>query len=472
LTESNSDQSVPWYGRSLNFEMLWRDFPPPPDYFSTVYRMSRSELRARQEVRFLQQVRRGWEVPFYRRHWSAVGLEPGDIRGLEDLEKIPPYTVDDIRKSIERNPPWGDYLGLDIERDPPMPLVIQTSGGTTGMPRPMMYAPQDREVMNILMGRRLHMQGVRAFDLVQIALSFGLSNGGIATREGVWKYTGAIPVMTGSGANTPTRRQIEILKAWKVSFLVGFPAYLRHMALIAQNELGLEPHSLGLKGLLVHLGVDSREALEELWGAAVYDCYGVHECGAVAADCSYRTGMHIFEDAFLLEIVDPDTQAPKADGERGTIFLTSLFRRLAPVIRYNVNDVSAFASGDCPCGATHRRLERVYGRSDNMVKLRGVNLFPEVIGEIISRDRRCNGEYVCLVETIGPAGRDEMTVLVEMVDKAADGALLAADLARGFRETVGVKIVVKTVGKGELDSLTGLSQTSKVKRVIDRRKPS
>jgi phenylacetate-CoA ligase len=155
-----------------------------------------------------------------------------------------------------------------------MPLIVQTSGGTTGLPRPMIFTPRDREVMNIITGRRLFMQGVRPYDLVQVALSMGLTNGGVLAREGIWKYTGAIPVMTGSGAQTPTRRQIELMRAWKVKHLIGFPAYLKHMGLVARDELGIEPRSLGIKSLIVHLGVDDRGALEELWSADVYDTYG------------------------------------------------------------------------------------------------------------------------------------------------------------------------------------------------------
>ena len=461
-------EAVPWYGRALDLEALWREFPPPPDYVERTHRMSRDELRRLQEKRFLAQVERAWQVPFYRLHWSAAGMQPGDVRSLDDLVKIPPYTVHDIRKSIERDPPWGDFIGLDPER--PVPLIVQTSGGTTSLPRPMLYAPQDREVMNILMGRRLYLQGVRPFDPVQIALSFGLSNGGMAAREGVWKYSGAIAVPTGSGANTPTRRQIEILKEWRVKFLIGFPAYLRHMGIVAADELGIDPRSLGVKGLLVHLGVDSREMLEEQWGAPVYDCYGVHECGALAVDCEHRTGMHVFEDAFVVEVVDPQTGLPRPEGERGTLFLTTLFRHLAPVIRYNVNDVSAFARGACACGGTHRRLERIYGRTDHMVKLRGVNVFPEAVGEIVARNPRCNGEYVCVVDTIGDQ-RDELTVMAEMVQGDAD-PVVTAELQSRLREALGLRIAVKTVKAGELDALTGLNRTSKIQRLIDRRKPS
>lgn len=465
-------EAVPWYARALDHEALWKEFPPPPDYLQITHRMSRDELRRIQEQRFLQQVARAWQVPFYQMHWSAAGMEPGDIRSLDDLENIPPYTVHDIRKSIERRPPWGDFVGLDPEHDSPLPLVVQTSGGTTSLPRPMLYSPRDREVMNILMGRRVHLQGVRAFDPILLALSFGLSNGGIAAREGIWKYTGAIPVPSGSGANTPTRRQLELISQWRVKFLMGFPAYLRHMGLVATEELGLDPRTLGIKGLLVHLGVDNRQMLEEQWGAPVYDCYGVHECGALAADCEFRSGMHLFEDAFVVEIVDPANGRRKPDGERGTLFLTALFKHLAPVIRYNVNDVSAFATGECPCGGTHRRLERIYGRTDHMVKLRGVNVFPEAIGQVVTDIAGLNGEYVCIVETVGASMQDELTVMAEADSTGADFRTLSAVLSRRLKETIGVRTVVQIVNKGELESRTGLNRTSKIQRLFDRRKSS
>jgi phenylacetate-CoA ligase len=179
--------------------------------------------------------------------------------------------VHDLRAGLQENSFWADYIGIDPQTDEPMPLIVQTSGGTTGLPRPMIFTPRDREVMNIMTGRRLFMQGVRPFDLVQVTLSMGLTNGGVLAREGIWKYTGAVPVMTGSGAQTPTRRQIELIRAWKPKFLVGFPAYLKHMALVARDELKIDPRKLGIKGLIAHLGLEDRSGLEELWGADAFE---------------------------------------------------------------------------------------------------------------------------------------------------------------------------------------------------------
>jgi phenylacetate-CoA ligase len=460
--------SPPRYYAALDFEALWRDYPPAPEFFETTWRLPRDQMRALQNERFLTQMKRAWEIPFYQRHWKDAGMQPGDIRSLDDLANIPAFSVHDLRDAIARNPPWGDFIGIDPESDAPMPLAMQTSGGTTGLPRPMIYSPQDREVMNIITGRRLHMQGVRPFDLVQVTLSLGLSNGGFLAREGIWKYTGAVPVMTGSGAQTPTRRQIEIMLAWKTRHLIGFPAYLRHMGHVMRDELNIDPRSVGIRSLIVHLGTDDRASLEELWGADVYDTYGTNECGSLAAECAEKNGMHVFEDAFVLEMIDTETGASVADGERGTIYQTTLFKHLAPLIRFNSNDVSSFKTGTCSCGCGQLRIDRIFGRSDNMIKLRGTNIFPEAIGALVSEARESNGEYVCIVER-GSGGQDEMEVKVEVLDPVRDGATLEKNLAERLKTALGVKIKVEAALPGSLDELTGLRANSKVRRLIDNR---
>ncbi len=459
---------VPRFYAALDFEKLWAEFPPAPEYFETTYRLSNDEMRALQETRFLEQMKRAWEIPFYQRHWGKAGMQAGDIRSLDDLKSIPAFSVHDLRDAIARNPPWGDFIGIDPENDAPMPLAMQTSGGTTGLPRPMIYSPQDREVMNIITGRRLFMQGVRPFDLVQVTLSLGLSNGGFLAREGIWKYTGAVPVMTGSGAQTPTRRQIEIMLAWKTKHLAGFPAYLRHMGHVMRDEIGVDPRSVGIRSLIVHLGTDDRQPLEELWNADVYDTYGTNECGSLAAECSEKNGMHVFEDAFFLEMIDPETGQDVPDGERGTIYQTTLFKHLAPLIRFNSNDVSAFKTGSCTCGCTHRRIDRIFGRSDNMVKLRGTNIFPEAIGAIVSETRESNGEYVCIVE-LGAQGQEEMSVRVELIDPNSATGKIETALAERLKMSLGVKIKVEACAPGSLSALTGLKDSSKVRRLIDKR---
>lgn len=413
-------------------------------------------------------VKRGWEIPFFQRHWKAAGIEAGDIRTLDDLTVLPPYDVSHIRESIDRNPPFGDFMGISPSDG--MPLVLQTSGGTTGLPRPMLYSPQDRETMAILGGRRFAMHGIRPGDLVLVSYSLGLGNGGMAPREAIWRYTGAVPVMTGSGANTPTRRQIEIIKAWKINVILGFPSYLRHMALVAKEEMGIDPKSLGIRLLGTHLGMENRELIEDLWGAPAFDMYGTHESGMLAAECQHQTGMHVMEDAFILEMADPETGKILPDGEKGTTYITTLYKYGAPQIRFNVNDISAFHTDTCPCGNTMKRLKRIFGRNDNMIKLRGVNVFPEAIGAAVLEDKQSNGEFFCFVDRVGQAQADHMDVWVELVDERADAELFKTNLERRMKEVLGVKVQITPVPKGSLDKYTGTSSTSKIKRLMDRRK--
>jgi phenylacetate-CoA ligase len=178
--------------------------------------------------------------------------------------------------------------------------------------------------------------------------------------------------------------------------------------------------------------------------------------------------MHVMEDAFILEIADPDTGKILPDGERGTIYITTLYKWGAPQIRFNVNDISAYHTTGCACGSTMRRFQRIFGRNDNMVKLRGVNVFPEAIGAALLEDQRSNGEYFCFVDQAGEALVDQMDVWVEVLE-GVDRAAFKDDFERRLKEVLGVKVQVTPAGKGELDKYTGTSSTSKVKRLLDRR---
>lgn len=215
--------------------------------------------------------------------------------------------------------------------------------------------------------------------------------------------------------------------------------------------------------------MEDRRAIEELWGAPCFDAYGTHESGMMAAECGAQSGMRVQEDAYILEIADPESGRILAESERGTVYITTLYKYGAPQIRFNVNDISAYVPGTCTCGGTLRRLDRIFGRNDNMVKLRGVNVFPEAVGAVVSGDRRTNGEFFCFVDRVGEAGTDEITVMVEVTDPAADRAALKADLERRMKEVLGVRVTVSPADKGALDPYTGTSQTSKIKRVLDRR---
>jgi phenylacetate-CoA ligase len=190
----------------------------------------------------------------------------------------------------------------------------------------------------------------------------------------------------------------------------------------------------------------------------------------MAAECTHRSGMHIQEDAVILEIADPESGAILPEGEKGTVYITTLYRWGAPQIRFNVNDISAIMPGACPCGSTLKRLEKIFGRNDNMVKLRGVNVFPEAIGAAVAEDKRGNGEYFCVVERVGEAGRDEMTVMVEVADAKTDRARFKSELEARMKEVLGVKVTVEPSDPHSLAELTGVASTSKIKRLLDKRK--
>jgi phenylacetate-CoA ligase len=219
-----------------------------------------------------------------------------------------------------------------------------------------------------------------------------------------------------------------------------------------------------------HEGQENRAEIEALWDAPCHDMYGTNESGSMASECTHRTGMHIQEDAIILEVADPETGRIPPDGEKGTLYITTLYRWGAPQIRFNVNDISAIAKGECPCGSTLKRLEKIYGRNDNMVKLRGVNVFPEAIGAAIAEDKRSNGEYFCIVERVGEAGRDEMTVMVEVGKMDVDRGALKNDLEQRLREVLGVKVIVQPLDSGALGWHTGVATTSKIMRLLDKRK--
>ena len=268
---------VPHYPLSIDIPRLIEEWCPPPLFFERVHRMPREALHALQEKRLLEAVSRAWIIPFFARLWKNHGLAPGDIRRIEDLHQLPLYDVNHIRNSITRNPPFGDFMGMD--RDSSLPMVIQTSGGTTGLPRPILYAPHDREIMAMLGARRLAMQGVRPGDIVQCTYSLGLTNGGAMVREALWKYTGAIPLMTGSGNITPSRRQIEIMKAWGTNVILGFPHYLRHLVTVARDELKIDPRSLNIRMVGSHLGVEDRTTIEECGAHLARTCMAPMSAG-------------------------------------------------------------------------------------------------------------------------------------------------------------------------------------------------
>ena len=460
----------PTYFDVIDHRQLLHDYPLGKDFLKRRSRISADDLRNLQERQFQSCLRRAWEIPFYQRLWSARGIEPGDIQGLNDLPKLPTYDKSDLMKSIEEFPPFGDFHGMESFGQSPVtrpPVVFHTTSGTTGVPQPLLYGPKSREIQNILMARAFILQGLSYGDLVHSVLGFGTVNGGHYVREAINHYTNALLLTAGTGNETPSVKQVHLMKTFKASVLVGFADYLSKLAEVAREE-GLH-HDIKIKLICAAIGGNSREALSEAWGGAtVCDFYGVGDTGFVAAEGPEQDGLHIWEDAHLVEIIDPDHHGPIVDGEIGNICITALFKDdIFPNIRFNTNDLSAIDSNISSVGWNLRRLRGFLGRSDDMVKLRGVNVYPTAIGSILGEEGDINGEFFCEVSRY--EGRDEMTVLIESLVSPSNRPELADKFRNLLRQKIGVDILIEIKSPGELSSLTEIDRRQKPLRLADRR---
>jgi phenylacetate-CoA ligase len=457
---------IPYAYRSLDWDALVREYPPAPGFFTTTYLKSPEEIRALQESRLARALAHAYATPFYRKRWDAAGIDLRAIRTLEDLRAIPTYVVDDIRQSIEAHPPFGDYQALTFGDAVHGPLRIFTSGGTTGRPRPTIYSQWDRNVGAILRARAFYLAGFRPGDPVQNTMLYSTHNGAFIVDEALYNWSGCIPVTTSAGIVTRSRRQIEIMRDWGVRGLVGFHDFLMHLAETAK-EMGIDPaRDLQLRNIST-MGGKPRE-LEKAWGCNASENYGMHEVQVVASECPAKEGMHLWLDAFVVEIVDLESGEPTPDGEVGSIVITALYKTGVPVVRYDTKDTARLLSrARCACGSSLPRISSILGRADTMVKLRGVNVWPEACGEIARRDPRVAGEFFCYVER--RAGRDEMVLLVERKAGVADEAALQRDLAALLRAELGVAIAVEVRPPGGTQELTRFGIEAKPRRFEDRR---
>ena len=456
---------VPFYFQSLDFQRMVQEYPPAPAFFGDLFKCPPEDIQALQERRLKEAVQRASQVPFYRRRWQEAGVDPSEIRTHADLSRLPTYTVDDIRQSVEAAPPFGDYLGLDPLAGA-VPLRIHSSGGTSGEPRPTFYTPWDREIGSIMRARSYYFHGLRPGDMVMNTLLYSTHNGAFAVHEALWLWLGCIPVTTSAGVVTRTRRALEIAQKWGVNVIIGFPEYLLHMAQEAR-EMGLEVgRDLKLK---VIDSFGKSDLVREAWGCPAYDTYGMHEVQTISSECPYGGGHHIWEDAFIVEVVDPDTGRPVEVGQEGSIVLTVLYKDAYPIIRYDTKDLTRlWPLEKCECGSWMRKMDPILGRADFMIKLRGVNVWPEGCGVILASDARLTGEYYCIVQTNN--GRDEMTVQAEHKPGVTGLETVQQELDDTLRAKLGVKIAVELVPPDSLSAVTGMGVLPKARRLDDRRK--
>jgi len=453
----------PW--EAVDYERLTREYVPAPEYFDTAYLAAPDLIAATQLARLQDRARSTAAVPFFADRWAAAGVGPDDVRTLDDLGRFPTYTVDDIRKSIDAHPPWGDYQGVlpaDATREP---IRAFMSGGTTGKSRPTFYTQWDREVGTLLTARALYRQGIRPGDVVLNSWAYGLHNGAFSFDEALHRWLNCVVLTTSTGNVTSTERQVELAIEYGASAICTTGDYLLRIA-DAARAMGYDPKvDLKLRALP---NIGDPDVISETFGVEYFRSYGFHEVQWVSVECPAHDGLHIFEDAFVVQIVDPETGEELPDGELGAIVITELYKTGSPQFRYNIMDLSwLYPREQCACGSWLRRMGPFSGRGDNMVKLRGINLWPEGVGEVACSVDGVEPDYFVRVWRDG--NRDEMEIAVVSGTDPAGFAGLRDELERVLQQRFGVKVHARVVPPGALDDDTELHTSPKPKRFRDER---
>jgi phenylacetate-CoA ligase len=420
--------------------------------------MERAELRDFQNGAFRRSIAQAVKSPYYSRKFADIGLDPSEIKTIDDVTRLPFTTKDDLRFS---------YPNTMLTVEPERVIRMHTSSGTTGKPTAIFHTKEDIDNWAELMARSLAMGGATPQDVFQNMSGYGLFTGGLglhygAERLGMW----VIPAGAGN-----TARQIMLIRDFHVTVVHATPSYAMHVAERMVQE-GQDPRSLNIK--IAALGAEPyteelRLKLQELYGFKAFNSYGLSEMNGpgVAFECPFQNGMHIWEDSYFVEIINPETLQPVADGEVGELVLTTLRRTAMPIIRYRTRDLTTKMLGECPCGRKHVRLSRFVGRSDDMLIIRGVNVFPSQIEEVIMRHKWLGGNYVIVLST--KQALDQMTVKVELAQTGFDGSMqtlrnLRGELQRQLKEQIGFSAEIDVLEPGSLPASEG-----KAKRVIDER---
>ncbi|HZV46200.1 MAG TPA: phenylacetate--CoA ligase [Thermodesulfovibrionales bacterium] len=419
--------------------------------------ISRKTLEALQLKRLKQTVRQAWtNVPFYRDYFSKLSIKPKDITSLKAMQKLPLTTREDLRL----NYPFG-MLAVTKEQV----VRLHTSSGTTGKPKAIFFSKKDVDRAADLIARCLIMTGVKKDDVLQNMMTYGLFTGALVMHYGAEKV-GVLVIPAGPGN---TKRQIALMQDFKTTTLHLTPSYALYLASVMHNEgldpkkdfflrrayLGSEPYS-----------EETRNKIEKFFGIDVYNSYGLSEMNGpgVAFECMEKDGMHLWEDNFIMEIIDPETGDKLPEGEKGELVLTTLCREAMPILRYRTRDIAMIIPGKCKCGRTHRRISRIIGRSDDMIIIRGVNIFPQQIERVLMGIKAVAQNYQIVLEAY-----DQMTVRVEISKDLFDGRVehlvnLQNEITEKLRSEILVKPKVELLEPGTLPVSEGKST-----RVIDKR---
>jgi len=430
-----------------------------PFWSKEIETLDRASLGTVQLERLRDMVSWALKTPFYSKKLSSVGIRsPEDIRDLRDLERIPFTTKDDLRRSFPRG-----LLAVEMTEV----VRIHSSSGTTGIPTVIYYTRDDVDRWTDLLARSIVATGASAQDIFQNMMSYGLFTGGLGLHYGAERVGMAvIPI---GGGNT--KRQIQTMKDFQTTVLHVTPSYLLHIHSQFEAE-GVKAGDLALRRAFIGAEPHSettRRKLDDLLHIQAFNSYGLNELNGpgVAFECVCRKDMHLWEDAYIVEIIDPTTGRNVEDGQEGEVVLTNLIRRAMPILRYRTRDLAFLHPEPCECGRTHRRLSRILGRTDDMLIINGVNVFPSQIEEKIMKVPEVATNYQIHVDKKGAL--DRLTVKVEIYPKLflGDVARLEALRAR-IREELRSSIVISpNVELHEPGSLP--VSEGKAKRVVDER---
>lgn len=421
--------------------------------------MSRDEMTNLQSARLRKLVDRVYHsVEFYRKKMQAIGLEPGDIRGIEDLDKLPFTTKDDLRDTY----PFGMFAvpNSQITR-------IHASSGTTGKPTVVGYTKRDIDMWSECVARCITMAGLGQNDIIQVAYGYGLFTGGLGAHYGAEKLGATVvPMSTGN-----TKKLINMMVDFGVTGIMCTPSYLLHIAETIQ-EMGVRD-KIQLKASLN--GAEPwtekmRSQIENMLGIHAHDIYGLSEImgPGVATDCQFHSGLHVHEDYFLPEIVDQHTLKPLRDNMTGELVISTLTKEGIPLIRYRTKDLTSINHKPCQCGRTTARIARFTGRTDDMLIIRGVNVFPSQIEAALLEMGGTTPHYLLIVDRVNNLDTLEVRVEVEerfFSDEIRELENLTKKITEVIKQAIGLAVKVKLVEPKSIERSMGKSQ-----HVIDNRK--
>ena len=421
--------------------------------------MSRDELADLQSKRLVKVVNRVYHnVEYYRKKMQAVGIEPGDIQGIEDLDKLPYTTKDDLRDTY----PFGLFAAPQSEI-----VRIHASSGTTGKATVVGYTRKDIDTWAECVARALTMAGVTRGDTIQVAYGYGLFTGGLGAHYGA-EHLGAtvVPMSTGN-----TKKLTTMMIDFGVTAIACTPSYLLHIA--ETLEANGDIPNIKLKAAIC--GAEPwteqmRLQIEDKLHISAHDIYGLSEImgPGVACDCKYHKGLHVFEDHFLPEIIDPETLKPIGAGQTGELVFTTLTKEGLPLIRYRTKDLTSISYDKCECGRTLARISRFKGRSDDMLIIRGVNVFPSQVEAALLEMGGTTPHYMMIVDRVNNLDTLEVQVEVEerfFSDEIKELENLTKKIAHAIQQAIGLAVKVKLVEPKSIERSMG-----KAVHVIDKRK--